>query len=155
MKPGTLTLFLTVKIDSTLAFFGILIFLQPDLLATPQEPELYDPREYFNRGSNTWEMMDKAKELTGLLEARIEHLIKLKIEDAKRSYKGLNEERFDGKLDELLELINSTQKTWREYALAKASEERHGGGSGASLRYSYTYCYKLIDRIKELRIVLK
>lgn len=58
-------------------------------------------------------------------------------------------------LDELLELINSTQKTWKEYASAAASEEYHGGGSGASLRYSYTYCYKLIDRIKELRIVLK
>lgn len=39
-------------------------------------------------------------------------------------------------LDELLELINSTQKTWKEYASAAASEEYHGGGSGASLRYS-------------------
>ena len=144
-----------MKIHSILAFFGILIFLQPSLLATPQEPERYDPREYFNRGSNTYEMMDQAKELIGLLEARMEHLLKLKLEDAKRSYKGLNEERFEGKLDELLGLINSTQKTWKEYALAAASEEYHGGGSGASLRYSYTYCYKLIDRIKELRIVLK
>ena len=144
-----------MKIQSIVAFFGILIFLQPSLLATPQEPELYDPREYFNRGSNTYEMMDKAKELTGLLEARMEHLLKLKLEDAKRSYKGLNEERFEGKLDELLGLIKSTQKTWKEYALAAASEEYHGGGSGAGLRYSYTYCYKLIDRIKELRVVIK
>jgi hypothetical protein len=144
-----------VKIQSIVAFFGILIFLQPSLLATPQEPELYDPREYFNRGSNTYEMMDKAKELTALLEARMEHLIKLKIQDAKDTYKGLHGERYEGKLDELLELITSTQKTWKEYALAAASEERHGGGSGASLRYSYTYCYKLIDRIKELRVVLK
>ena len=144
-----------MKIHSILAFFGILFFLQPSLLATPQEPELYDPREYFNRGSNTYEMMDQAKVLTALLEARMEHLIKLKIQDAVDTYKGLHGERFEGKLDELLELINSTQKTWREYALAAASEERHGGGSGASLRYSYTYCYKLIDRIKELRIVLK
>lgn len=144
-----------MKIKSLVTFFGILVFLQISLLATPQEPERYDPREYFNRGSNTYEMMDKAKELIGLLEARMEHLIELKIQDAKDTYKGLNEERFDGKLDELLGLIKSTQKTWREYALAAASEEHHGGGSGASLRYSYTYCYKLIDRIKELRVVLK
>ena len=144
-----------MKIQSTITFFGMLVFLQISLHATPQEPELYDPREYFNRGSNTYEMMDKAKELIGLLEARMEHLIELKIQDAKDTYKGLNEERFDGKLDELLELIYSTQKTWKEYALAAASEERHGGGSGAILRYSYTYCYKLIDRIKELRIILK
>ena len=150
-----LTLLLTVKIQYIVTFFGILIFLQPNLLATPQEPELYDPREYFNRGSNTYEMMDHAKELTTLLEARVEHLFKIKIQDAKDTYKGLDGERFEGKLNELLELINSTQKTWKEYALAAASEERHGGGSGASLRYSYTYCYKLIDRIKELRIVLK
>jgi hypothetical protein len=144
-----------VKIKSTVTFFGILVFLQISLLATPQEPERYDPREYFNRGSNTYEMMDQAKVLTALLEARMEHLIKLKIQDAVDTYKGLHGERFEGKLDELLELIYSTQKTWKEYALAAASEERHGGGSGASLRYSYTYCYKLIDRIKELRIVLK
>ena len=144
-----------MKIKSLVTFFGFLVFLQISLLATPQEPERYDPREYFNRGSNTYEMMDKAKELIGLLEARMEHLIELKIQDAKDTYKGLNEERFDGKLDELLGLIKSTQKTWREYALAAASEEHHGGGSGASLRYSYTYCYKLIDRIKELRVVLK
>jgi hypothetical protein len=144
-----------VKIKSLVTFFGVLVFLQISLLATPQEPEFYDPREYFNRGSNTYEMMDKAKELTALLEARMEHLIKLKIQDAKDTYKGLHGERYEGKLDELLELITSTQKTWKEYALAAASEERHGGGSGASLRYSYTYCYKLIDRIKELRVVLK
>ena len=144
-----------MKIKSLVTFFGILVFLQISLLATPQEPELYDPREYFNRGSNTYEMMDKAKELRDLLEARMEHLLKLKLEDAKRSYKGLHGERFEGKLDELLGLIKSTQKTWKEYALAAASEEYHGGGSGASLRYSYTYCYKLIDRIKELRVVLK
>ena len=144
-----------MKIKSTVTFFSILVFLQISLPATPLEPELYDPREYFNRGSNTYEMMDKAKELTGLLEARMEHLLKLKLEDAKRGYKGLNEERFEGKLDELLGLIKSTQKTWKEYALAAASEEYHGGGSGAGLRYSYTYCYKLIDRIKELRVVLK
>jgi hypothetical protein len=144
-----------VKIQSTVTFFGILIFIQPSLLATPQEPELYDPREYFNRGSNTYEMMDQAKVLTALLEARLEQLMKIKIQDTKDSYKGLNEKRFEGKLDELLGLIKSTQKTWKEYALAAASEEYHGGGSGASLRYSYTYCYKLIDRIKELRVVLK
>ena len=144
-----------MKIQYIVTFFGILIFLQPSLLATPQEPELYDPREYFNRGSNTYEMMDHAKELTTLLDARVEHLFKIKIQDAKDTYKGLDGERFEGKLNELLELINSTQKTWKEYALAAASEEYHGGGSGASLRYSYTYCYKLIDRIKELRIVLK
>ena len=142
-------------LKSTVTFFGILVFLQISLLATPQEPELYDPREYFNRGSNTYEMMEQAKVLTALLETRVEHLIKIKIQDAKDTYKGLHGERFEGRLDELLELIDSTQKTWREYALAAASEERHGGGSGASLRYSYTYCYKLIDRIKELRIVLK
>ena len=137
-----------MKIKSLVKFFGVLVFLQISLLATPQEPEFYDPREYFNRGSNTYEMMDKAKELTGLLEARMEHLLKLKLEDAKRSYKGLNEERFKGKLDELLGLIKSTQKTWKEYALAAASEEYHGGGSGAGLRYSYTYCYKLLIELR-------
>jgi len=46
-------------------------------------------------------MMEKAKELTGLLEARMEHLIKLKIEDAKSSYKGLTEERFKGELENI------------------------------------------------------
>jgi hypothetical protein len=143
------------RIFSARHIVTILLALPLSLKSSPSEPELYDPREYFNRGSNTYEMMDKAKELTGLLEARMEHLLKLKLEDAKRSYKGLHGERFEGKLDELLELIHSTQKAWREYALAAALEEHHGGGSGASLRYSYTYCYKLIDRIKELRVVLK
>ena len=143
------------RIFSARHIVTILLAMPLSLQSSPSEPELYDPREYFNRGSNTYEMMEQAKVLTALLEARMEHLIKLKIQDAKDTYKGLHGERYEGKLDELIELINSTQKTWREYALAAASEEYHGGGSGASLRYSYTYCYKLIDRIKELRIVLK
>ena len=70
--------------------------------------------------------------------------------DAKDPYAGLDEERFEGKLDELLELINSTQETWKAYAVAAASEEYHGGGTGASLRYSYTYIDKMLERIKEL-----
>ena len=125
------------------------------LLASPSEPERFDPVEYFNQGANTYEMMDKAKELTGLLEARMEHLVKLKIEDAKNSYKGLTEERFKGELEKLIKLIISTQETWEAYAEAAAKEEHHGGGSGAGMRYSYSYCYKLIERINELKIVLK
>jgi len=79
--------------------FSILIvsiLLPIYLIATPQEPELYDPREYFNRGSSNYEMMDQAKELTALLEARVEHLMKLKIQDTKDSYRGLDEERLKG-----------------------------------------------------------
>ena len=57
----------------------ILLALPISLLASPSEPERYDPVEYFNQGMNTYEMMDKAKELTDLLEARMEHLVKLKI----------------------------------------------------------------------------
>ena len=144
-----------MKFHSKIALAGILILLPLSLLAAPQEPELYDPVGFINQGVNTYEKLDKAKELTGLLEARIEHLLKLKIQDAKDSYKVLGEERFEGKLDELLELINSTQETWKEYAVAAASEEYHGGGTGAGLRYSYTYIDKLIERIKELRVVLK
>jgi hypothetical protein len=85
----------------------------------------------------------------------MEHLLELKIQDAKDTYAGLDEERFKGKLDELLELINGTQETWKAYAVAAASEEYQGGGTGAGLRYSYTYIDKLIERIKELRVVLK
>lgn len=144
-----------MKFHSKIALAGILILLPLSLLAAPQEPELYDPVEFINQGVNTYEKLDKAKELTGLLEARIEHLLKLKIQDAKDTYAGLDEERFKGKLDELLELINSTQETWKAYAVAAASEEYHGGGTGAGLRYSYTYIDKLIERIKELRVVLK
>jgi len=144
-----------VKIKSIVSFLGILIFLQISLPATPQEPERYDPVEYSNQGANTYEMMGNAKELTGLLEARMEHFLKLKLEDAKRSYKGLNEERFEGELETLIKLIKGTQKTWEAYAEAAAKEEYHGGGSGAGLRYSYSYCYKLIERINVLKIVLK
>jgi hypothetical protein len=144
-----------VKTHSKIALAGILILLPLRLLAAPQEPELYDPVEFINQGVNTYEKLDKAKELTGLLEARIEHLLKLKIQDAKDTYAGLDEERFKGKLDELLELINSTQETWKAYAVAAVSEEYHGGGTGAGLRYSYIYIDKLIERIKELKIVLK
>ena len=100
-------------------------------------------------------MMEKASELRGLLEARMEHLVKLKIEDAKNSYKGRTEERFKGELEKLIKLIISTQETWEAYAEAAAKEEHHGGGSGAGMRYYYSYCYKLIERINELKIVLK
>jgi hypothetical protein len=144
-----------VKIKSILSFVGILVFLQISLLASPSEPERYDPVEYFNQGANTNEMMEKAKELRDLLEARMEHLVKLKIEDAKNSYKRLTEERFKGELEKLINLIIRTQETWEAYAEAAAKEEYHGGGSGAGLRYSYSYCYKLIERINELKIVLK
>ena len=143
------------RIHSYRWFFTILLALPLSLLASPSEPERYDPVEYFNQGANTYEMMDKAKELTGLLEARMEHLVKLKIEDAKNSYKGLTEDRFKGELEKLIKLIINTQETWEAYAEAVAKEEYHGGGSGAGLRYSYSYCYKLIDRINELKIVLK
>ena len=136
-------------------FFTVLLALPISLLASPSEPERYDPVEYSNQGSNTYEMMEKAKELAGLLEARMEHLVKLKIEDAKNSYKGLTEERFKGELEKLIKLIISTQETWEAYAEAAAKEEYHGGGSGAGMRYSYSYCYKLIERINELKIVLK
>jgi hypothetical protein len=144
-----------VKIQYIIALAGSLILLPLHLLAAPQEPELYDPVEFINQGVDTYEMMDRAKELTALLEARMEYLMKLKIQDAKDTYVGLDEERFEGKLDELLGLINSTQETWKAYAVAAASEEYHGGGTGAGLRYSYTYIDKLIERIKELRVVLK
>ena len=144
-----------MKIKSILSFVGILVFLQITLLASPSEPERYDPVEYFNQGKNTYEMMDKASELRGLLEARMEHLVKLKIEDAKNSYKGLTEERFKGELEKLIKLIIRTQETWDAYAEAAAKEEHHGGGSGAVMRYYYSYCYKLIERINELKIVLK
>ena len=144
-----------MKTHSKIALAGILILLPLRLLAAPQEPELYDPVEFINQGVNTYEMMDKAKELTAHLEARMEYLLELKIQDAKDTYAGLDEERFKGNLDELLELINSTQETWKEYAVAAASEEYHGGGTGAGLRYSYTYIDKLIERIKELKPVLK
>ena len=131
------------------------LLLPIGVLASPSEPERYDPVEYSNQGANTYEMMGNAKELTGLLEARMEHLLKLKLEDAKRSYKGLNEERFKEDLETLIKLIKGTQKAWEAYAEAAAKEEYHGGGSGAGLRYSYSYCYKLIERIHELKIVLK
>jgi len=131
------------------------LLLPIGVLASPSEPERYDPVEYSNQGANTYEMMGKAKELTGLLVARMEHLLKLKLEDAKRSYKGLNEERFKEDLETLIKLIKGTQKAWEAYAEAAAKEEYHGGGSGAGLRYSYSYCYKLIERIHELKIVLK
>ena len=143
------------RIHSYRDFLTILLALPISLLASPLEPERYDPVEYFNQGSNTYEMMDKAKELRGLLEARMEHLVKLKIEDAKNSYKGRTEERFKGELEKLIKLIVSTQETWEAYAEAAAKEEHHGGGSGAVMRYYYSYCYKLIERINELKIVLK
>ena len=133
----------------------ILFAFHASLLASPSEPERYDPVEYSNQGTNTYEMMEKAKELTGLLEARMEHLVKLKIEDAKNSYKGLTEDRFIGELEKLIKLIISTQETWEAYAEAAAKEEYHGGGSGAGMRYYYSYCDKLIERINELKIVLK
>ena len=136
-------------------FLTILLALPSILLASPSEPERYDPVEYFNQGANTYEMMEKAKELTGLLEARMEHLVKLKVEDAQSSYEGLTGARFKGELEKLIKLIINTQETWEAYAEAAAKEEYHGGGSGAGLRYSYSYCYKLIERIKELKIVLK
>ena len=144
-----------IKLTLPLLTFSILFVIPISLQATPLEPERYDPVEYSNQCGNTYEMMNKAKELTGLLEARMEHLVKLKIEDAKNSYKGLTEERFKGELEKLIKLIISTQETWEAYAEAAAKEEYHGGGSGAGLRYSYSYCYKLIERINELKIVLK
>jgi len=140
------------RVFSIRCILTILFVLPLSLLASPSEPERYDPVEYSNQGANTYEMMDKAKELTGLLEDRMEHLVKLKIDDAKKSYRGLTEERFKGELEKL---IISTQETWEAYAEAVANEEYHGGGSGAGLRYSYSYCYKLIERINELKIVLK
>ena len=143
------------RILSAKRVLTILFALPHILLASPSEPERYDPVEYSNRGTNTYEMIDKAKELTGLLEARMEHLVKIKIEDAKNSYKELTEERFKGELEKLIKLIIRTQETWEAYAEAAAKEEYHGGGSGAGLRYSYSYCYKLIERINELKIVLK
>tara|TARA_X000000950_G_scaffold185227_1_gene224382 strand:+ start:213 stop:650 length:438 start_codon:yes stop_codon:yes gene_type:complete len=143
------------RILSAKRVLTILFAIPHILLASPSEPERYDPVEYSNQGANTYEMMDKAKELAGLLEERMEHLVKLKIEDAKNSYKGLNEDRFKGELEKLIKLIINTQETWEAYAEAVAKEEYHGGGSGAGLRYSYSYCYKLIDRINELKIVLK
>ena len=143
------------NIYSYLRISTVLLILPLSLQSSPSQPERYDPVEYSNQGANTYEIMDKAKELTGLLEARMEHLVKLKIEDAKNSYKELTEERFKGELEKLIKLIISTQETWEAYAEAAAKEEYHGGGSGAGLRYSYSYCYKLIERINELKIVLK
>ena len=72
------------RIFSIRYILTVLSALPLSLVATPSEPERYDPVEYFNQGKNTYEMMEKAKELRDLLEARMEHLVKLKIEDAKK-----------------------------------------------------------------------
>ena len=89
---------------------NLLVFLLPfSLLASPSEPERYDPIEYVNQGTNTYEMTDKAKELAGLLKARMAELLKIKIEDAKLSYKGLTEERYKEELETLIKLIKGTQ----------------------------------------------
>ena len=144
-----------VKISSTVALTGILILLPLCLQASPNEPEFYDPIDYINQGVNTYDMMNKAKELTRLLETRMEYLMRLKIQDARDAYVGLDGGRYKGKFDELLRLINSTQEAWVKYAQAVAAEKRHGGGTGASLRYSYAYISEIIKRIKELKPVLK
>lgn len=144
-----------MKLLGLLFVISSLFSLPLGTFASPEEPELYDPVEYFNNGKTTYEMMDEAKELTALLEARMEHLMLIKIKDAKNRYEGLDEERFKVNLDKLLELIKSTQDAWEHYAKAVALEDYHGGGSGAGLRYSYAYCYKLIERINELKLVLK
>lgn len=143
------------RTPSLLCTFGFLFALPLSLLASPSEPERYDPVEYANQGTNTYEMTDKSKELAGLLKARMAELLKIKIEDAKLSYKGLTEERYKEELETLIKLIKSTQETWEAYAEAAAKEEYHGGGTGAGLRYIYSYCYKVIERINELKIVLK
>ncbi len=143
------------KLILPLLTFSILLLAPISLLASPSEPERYDPVEYSNQGANTYEMMVNANELACLLEARMEHLMRLKLEDAKSSYEELTEERFKGELEKLIKLIIGTQETWEAYAEAVAKEEYHGGGSGAGMRYSYSYCYKLIERINELKIVLK
>jgi len=41
-------IFTAVKIQFIIAFIGSLILLPLSLLATPLEPEFYDPREYIN-----------------------------------------------------------------------------------------------------------
>jgi hypothetical protein len=56
---------------------------------------------------------------------------------------------------ELNKLILKTQREWQAYANALFEEEYWGGGSGASARGSRRYIQKQIDRINELKVILK
>ena len=74
----------------------------------------YDPAEHFNQGSNNYEMMEKAKELRGLPEARMEHLVKLKIEMPRTAT--ASRRALQRRAREAIKLIISTQETWEAYA---------------------------------------
>ena len=69
-------------------------------------------------------------------EAKINELVEARVESASS--------------DEYKELIRDTQKEWREYVGAEASERYWGGGTGAVNRSNYTTIERQIERIKHL-----
>jgi len=112
---------LDALVEKSLSFNGIT--MDDVYLAIPDEI-----KNYLLKGF-VWEIVQR-------FEAKINELVEARVESASS--------------DEYKELIRNTQKEWREYVGAEASERYWGGGTGAVNRSNYTTIERQIERIKHL-----
>lgn len=108
-------------VEKSLSFNGIT--MDDVYLAIPDEINNYLLKGF------VWEIVQR-------FEAKINELVEARVESASS--------------DEYKELIRDTQKEWREYVDAEASERYWGGGTGAVNRSNYTTIERQIERIKHL-----
>ena len=112
---------LDALVEKSLSFNGIT--MDDVYLAIPDEINNYLLKGF------VWEIVQR-------FEAKINELVEARVESASS--------------DEYKELIRDTQKEWREYVGAEASERYWGGGTGAVNRSNYTTIERQIERIKHL-----
>ena len=112
---------LDALVEKSLSFNGIT--MDDVYLAIPDEINNYLLKGF------VWEIVQR-------FEAKINELVEARVESASS--------------DEYKELIRDTQKEWREYVGAEASERYWGGGTGAVNRSNYTTIERQIERIKQL-----
>jgi hypothetical protein len=112
---------LDALVEKSLSYNGIT--MDDVYLAIPDEINNYLLKGF------VWEIVQR-------FEAKINELVEARVESASS--------------DEYKELIRDTQKEWREYVGAEASERYWGGGTGAVNRSNYTTIERQIERIKHL-----
>lgn len=123
-----------------------------------KELKYSDLAEYLSLGYTNMDYILDLSYIAKAFDDKIDELLEARIAENERTQKWAEDEGWNlpsTNYRDLNKIILETQKAWQKYAGSCFDEEYWGGGSGASARGSSRYIQKQIERINELKVILK